>query len=75
MEKEWVEQLTEAQKAKLKAMDGNITVEQLAAFCREEKLPLPDDLLEGAAGGRINSHGDCFSCSSFCSSKKNYSYY
>ena len=51
MEKEWFEQLTDAQKAKLKAMDGNVTVDQLTAFCKEEKLPLPDDLLEGAAGG------------------------
>ena len=51
LEKEWFDQLTDAQKAKLKAMEGDLTVERLTAFCREEKLPLPDDLLEGAAGG------------------------
>ncbi len=53
MEKEWFEQLTDAQKAKLKAMDGNVTVEQLTAFCKEEKLPLPDDALEEVAGGKF----------------------
>ncbi len=57
MEKEWFEQLTDAQKAKLKAMDGNITVETLTAFCRDEKLPLPDDLLEGASGGEEIQRG------------------
>ena len=50
MEKEWFDQLTDAQKAKLKAMDGKVTIDRLIAFCKE-KLPLPDDLLEGAAGG------------------------
>ena len=60
MEKEWFDQLTDAQKAKLKAMDGNVTVEQLTVFCREEKLPLPDDMLEGAAGGFPSiCHVDC----------------
>ena len=53
MEKEWFDQLTDAQKAKLKAMDGDVTIDRLIAFCKEEKLPLPDDLLEGAAGGVI----------------------
>ena len=43
--------MTDAQKAKLKAMDGDVTIDRLIAFCKEEKLPLPDDLLEGAAGG------------------------
>ena len=51
MEKKWFDQLTDAQKAKLKAMDGEVTIDRLIAFCKEEKLPLPDDLLEGAAGG------------------------
>ena len=51
MEKEWFDELTNAQKAKLKAMDGNVTFDQLIAFCKEENLPLPDDALEGVAGG------------------------
>ena len=41
MEKEWFDQLTDAQKAKLKAMDGEVTIDRLIAFCKEEKLPLP----------------------------------
>lgn len=52
MEKEWFEQLTDAQKAKLKAM-GNATEEQLIAFCKQEKLDLPDDMLETVSGGNL----------------------
>ena len=50
MDNEWFEQLTDSQKAKLLAMDGNISFEQLAAYCKEEKLPLPDDFLDGVNG-------------------------
>ena len=42
MEKEWFDQLTDAQKAKLKAMDGEVTIDRLIAFCKEEKLDLID---------------------------------
>ena len=49
MEKEWFEKLTEAQKAKLRGLDGD--ADKLIAFCKEEKLGLPDDLLEAESGG------------------------
>ena len=51
MDKEWFDQLTDAQKAKLPAMDGKYTIEKLTAFCEEEKLPLPDDFLDDINGG------------------------
>ena len=51
MDKNWFEQLTEEQKAKLLSMDENVTYDQLAVFCREEKLPLPDDFLDDINGG------------------------
>ena len=50
MEKEWFDQLTDEQKAKLRELDGD--TEKLIAFCREEKLDLPDDLLDAVAGGQ-----------------------
>lgn len=49
MENEWFEKLTEAQKTKLRGIGGN--AEELIAFCKEEKLPLPDELLENTSGG------------------------
>ena len=49
MEKEWFDNLTDAQKGKLRGLDGS--AEALINFCREEKLDLPDDLLEGISGG------------------------
>ena len=49
MEKEWFEKLTDEQKAKLRGMEGD--TEKLIAFCREEKLDLPDDVLEAVSGG------------------------
>ena len=49
MEKEWLDNLTEAQKEKLRGLDGS--AEALINFCREEKLDLPDDLLDGISGG------------------------
>ena len=49
MEKEWFDQLTEAQKAKLNGLEGS--AEALISFCREEKLDLPDDILEAVSGG------------------------
>ena len=49
MEKEWFEKLTDAQKTKLRGLGG--TAEELIAFCKEEKLDLPDDLLETVNGG------------------------
>ena len=55
MEKEWFEKLTDEQKAKLCGMDGD--TEKLIAFCRAEKLDLPDDLLEAVSGGH-----DCRDC-------------
>ena len=51
MDINWFEQLTEGQKAKLLSMDENVTYDQLAVFCREEKLPLPDDFLDDINGG------------------------
>ena len=51
MDKNWFEQLTEEQKAKLLSMDENVTYDQFAVFCREEKLPLPDDFLDDINGG------------------------
>ena len=49
MEEEWFNKLTEAQKTKLRSMDGK--AEDLIAFCKEEKLDLPDDLMEAVSGG------------------------
>jgi hypothetical protein len=49
MENEWFSKLTEEQKAKLSKLEGG--TEALIAFCREEKLDLPDDLLEVVSGG------------------------
>ncbi|MBQ6504038.1 MAG: hypothetical protein IJI57_09030 [Flexilinea sp.] len=49
MEKEWFEKLTDVQKTKLRELGGN--AEDLIAFCKEEKLELPDELLEAASGG------------------------
>ena len=51
MDKNWFEQLTEEQKSKLLSMGENVTFDQLAVFCREEKLPLPDDFLDDINGG------------------------
>ena len=51
MDKKWFEQLTEEQKAKLLSMGENVTFDQLTVFCREEKLPLPDDFLDEINGG------------------------
>lgn len=51
MYKNWFEQLTEDQKAKLLSMGENVTFDQLAVFCREEKLPLPDDFFDDINGG------------------------
>ena len=55
MEKEWFEKLTDEQKTKLRGMDGD--TEKLIAFCKEEKLDLPDDLLEAVSGGSGNLVG------------------
>lgn len=49
MENEWFEQLTEAQRTKLRGMGGSM--EELAAFCKEENLDLPDDVLDAVSGG------------------------
>ena len=49
MGKEWFEKLTDAQKTKLRGLDGSL--EALTAFCKEEKLDLPDDVLEMVSGG------------------------
>jgi hypothetical protein len=49
MEKAWLDKLTDAQKEKLRAINGN--AEELITFCKEEKLDLPDDMLEGISGG------------------------
>ena len=58
MEKEWFEQLTDEQKAKLRGMEGD--TEKLIAFCREEKLDLPDDLLDAVSGGELRFNlNDC----------------
>ena len=51
MDNNWFDQLTDAQKAKLLAMDGKISFDELSSFCEEEKLPLPDDLLDDISGG------------------------
>ena len=50
MEKEWFDKLTEEQKIKLRSISGN--VDNLIAFCKEENLDLPDDLLDAVSGGR-----------------------
>ena len=49
MENEWFDKLTEAQKAKLRGMSRN--AEELIAFCKQERLELPDELLEAVSGG------------------------
>lgn len=43
MEEEWFNKLTESQKTKLRSLSGK--AEELIAFCKKEKLDLPDDLL------------------------------
>ena len=55
MENEWFEKLTDEQKAKLSRLEGG--TEALIAFCKEEKLDLPDDLLEAVSGGSGNLVG------------------
>ena len=54
MENEWFDQLTEAQKAKLLGLDGD--AEKLIAFCKEEKLDLPNDVLDAVSGGIIQPY-------------------
>ena len=49
MENEWFSKLTEEQKAKLSKLEGG--TEALIAFCKEEKLDLPDDVLDAVSGG------------------------
>ena len=49
MEKEWFSKLTEEQKAKLSGLESD--TDALIAFCKEEKLDLPDELLEAVSGG------------------------
>ena len=56
MENEWFEQLTEAQKTQLRGMGGSM--EELAAFCKEENLDLPDDVLDAVSGG-YGCYGVC----------------
>ena len=51
MDKNWFEQLTEDQKAKLLSMGENVTFDQLVVLCREEKFPLPDDFFDDINGG------------------------
>ena len=51
MEKEWFDNLTDEQKTKLRELDGSS--ESIIAFCRQEKLDLPDDVLDAVAGGGI----------------------
>lgn len=51
MENKWFEQLTEVQKEKLRGMSGK--AEELIAFCKEERLELPDELLEAVSGGYV----------------------
>lgn len=67
MEEEWFNKLTEAQKTKLRSMDGK--AEDLIAFCKEEKLDLPDDLMEAVSGGE--GYGGDVACFAFtgCSDK------
>ena len=65
MEKEWFEKLTDAQKAKLRGLNGD--AEKLIAFCREEKLDLPDDLLEAVSGGFCQNFGGGSGCSKYSS--------
>ena len=62
MEKEWFSKLTEEQKEKLSQLEGG--TDALITFCKEEKLDLPDDLLEAVSGGRGNP---CFQvyCTSY----------
>ena len=48
-EKEWFSKLTEEQKEKLSKLEGGTVA--LIAFCKEEKLDLPNDLLEAVSGG------------------------
>lgn len=38
---------------------GNATEEQLTAFCKQEKLDLPDDMLETVAGGYVDYWRGC----------------
>lgn len=51
MENKWFEKLTEAQKTKLRGMGGN--AEELIAFCKQERLELPDELLEAVSGEHL----------------------
>ena len=63
MEKEWFEKLTDAQKAKLRGLNGD--AEKLIAFCREEKLDLPDDLLEAVSGGLCHDNDSGYGCNHY----------
>ena len=68
MENKWFEKLTDAQKEKLRGLNGSS--EDLIAFCKQEKLDLPDDLLDAVSGGKKLDGENCGDfCSSFCASK------
>ena len=59
MENECFEQLTDAQKTKLRELGGN--ADELIAFCKQEKLDLPDEVLDAVSGGRAicGDRGQC----------------
>jgi hypothetical protein len=49
---EWARSLTDEQKASLKGCE---TADEVAAFCKESGIGLPDELLDGVAGGVGNN--------------------
>ena len=69
MQNEWINKLTEAQKEKLRGLIGSS--DDMIAFCKEEKLDLPDDLLEGVAGGLLDISNGIEQGGEFCPSLMN----
>ena len=59
MEKKWLEMLTDDQKEKLRGLSGN--EDELIAFCKQENLSIPDDLLDSVSGGErpVPGYGAC----------------
>lgn len=57
MDKKWFDQLTEAQKEKLRGLNGSL--EELAAFCEQEAIDLPDDVMDAVSGGEGHYVNQC----------------
>jgi len=64
---EWTKSLTGEQRASIEACKSN---EERLAFCKEHKIALPDEVLNGIAGGMSDT---CYMCAKYdkCMVKNN----